>query len=202
MASRIKVEVTQDDIDAALRNDSTRCAVAVALARTIPDASRIMVDVQTIRYTDGRGVRRVYLTPQDAERYVIAFDAGDPIEPFGFGLYDSQRVNVPRRPFTAEGRARKAAAEAVKYAERKAAKVAADPDATPAQRTMAAEQVAAKRERQAVAASMPGPGQTSEHPPVDDGVINAKRAARRVAAKGAATNVRNYGHRALRINQR
>jgi hypothetical protein len=197
---RIKVDVTQEDIDQAVRSNSRKCAVAVALARTLPDATRISVDVQTVRFTDGRGVRRIYLTPTAPERYLISFDAGDKIEPFSFGLYDSQRVNVPRHPKTSTGKARDSAAAAVKYAEKKVSRLNADPNVTDTERALAYQQLAAKRERYEAAAAEPGPTQRTETPPEDDGVINAKkRGVRRYA--GAATNVRQYGHRVMRINQ-
>ena len=48
---RFKVEVTEEDISKAQRNNSYKCVVAQAIARTIPDATRIEVDTQAIRFT-------------------------------------------------------------------------------------------------------------------------------------------------------
>ena len=57
-----EVAVTQEDIDHALRKDSSRCVVATAIARVFPKASRIVVDVHSIKFTDGPR-RYTYLTP-------------------------------------------------------------------------------------------------------------------------------------------
>jgi hypothetical protein len=75
---RYAVDVTQEDIDRAKRNDSYRCVVVQALARTIPQASSIRVDTQTIRFRVG-DERLQYLTPNSAAQYVVDFDAGDKI---------------------------------------------------------------------------------------------------------------------------
>jgi hypothetical protein len=100
---RRKVEVTKVDIERGLRNDSSLCVVATALARSIPEATRILVDTQTIRYTDATNGRRyAYLTPIKAQAYVVAFDAGDTIEPFAFWLNDP--VPMRQHILTEEGR--------------------------------------------------------------------------------------------------
>jgi hypothetical protein len=88
---RIKVRVTENDIKWAVREDSTRCMVAKALARQVDDAHRIEVDTQTIRFTTATG-RFAYLTPLRVQQYVAAFDAGDPVEPFEFSLRNGLRI--------------------------------------------------------------------------------------------------------------
>lgn len=201
MPRAIRVEVTQDDIDRAMRSDSSRCVVAQAVARTVPHATRISVDIQTVRFTDGDGVRRVYLTPTAVEQYVVGFDAGDEIKPFAFGLYESQRVNVPRKAKSTAGRKRDAAADSVKRATRALAKINADPEASEAQRIVAAERVAAAEQARAETyANTQGepwhPPAEERRPPEMEGVITAKRAP----AKGAGSNERKYGHRVLRLN--
>lgn len=80
--TRYTFEVTREDIEAATRRNSSRCAVATAIQHALPQASRVLVDMQTIRFTVDNEVRLVYLTPQEAQQYIIAFDAGDPIKPF------------------------------------------------------------------------------------------------------------------------
>lgn len=97
MSRRIRINVTQRDIEHGIRGDSSRCMVVVALARAVPNASRIEVDTQTIRFTDGDGDRWAYITPPIAEAYVVEFDAGDPIEPFAFTLDRERAVKVRRR---------------------------------------------------------------------------------------------------------
>lgn len=96
MTTRINVEVTETDISKAIVSDSYKCVVAQAIARTIPDSTRIEVDVQTIRFTRMEtGKRYVYLTPYTVQGYVVAFDAGDVIEPFRFQLRNP--LTVKRR---------------------------------------------------------------------------------------------------------
>lgn len=205
MPRRIAVDVTQEDIDKAMRSDSARCVVAQAIARTLPDARRISVDVQTVRFTDGHGVRRVYLTPVGVEQYVIGFDAGDKIEPFSFGLYDSQRVNVPTKQGTDAGRKRRAAEAKVRDRKAKAAALEADPDATEAERAVAAERVAAAEEHRervtAETAGQPWEAPIAERqPPPQEGIVTNPRS--RAPRLGAGSNNRNYGHRTMRINQK
>jgi hypothetical protein len=100
--TRITVEVTERDIERAHRNDSYTCVVAQAVARTVKEATRIEVDTQTIRFTVD-DERRVYMTPYAVQGYVIAFDAGDAIEPFSFQLRNPRRVG--RRIRTEAGKA-------------------------------------------------------------------------------------------------
>ena len=99
---RIKVHVTENDIKWAVRDDSSRCMVARALAREVDDAQRIEVDTQTIRFSTNKG-RFAYLTPLAVQRYVAAFDAGDPIDPFEFSLRNA--ILLKTRRFSPEERA-------------------------------------------------------------------------------------------------
>jgi hypothetical protein len=96
---QVKVRVTEHDIAWAVRDDSSRCMVARALARELPDAARIEVDTQTIRFTTHKG-RFAYLTPLMVQRYVAAFDAAEPIEPFEFMLRNPMQLK--RRVFSQE----------------------------------------------------------------------------------------------------
>lgn len=93
---RFSVQVTPRDIEKAHINDSYNCVVSQAIARSIPDATRIETDVQAIRFTRG-DQRYVYLTPYAVQGYVVAFDAGEAIHPFTFQLRDPQLVKVKRR---------------------------------------------------------------------------------------------------------
>lgn len=111
------INVTQDDIDKADVKNSSRCVVARAVARTIPDATRISVDVQSIRFTSG-GERRIFLTPYAVAGYVVAFDAGEPIHPFTFRLRNDQEMKVRRSVRTPAGKAKATAAQGVRNAKR------------------------------------------------------------------------------------
>jgi hypothetical protein len=88
-STRINVEVHQEDIDRAMKNHSSKCVVATALARTVKDVERIDVDMQTIRFSIG-DKRMVYLTPWRVQDYIVGFDAGETIEPFQFQIRDPQ----------------------------------------------------------------------------------------------------------------
>jgi hypothetical protein len=173
--SRINVEVTDSDIKGAKRGDSFICAVSVAIARTVPDATRIEVDSQTIRFTTGDGQRLLYLTPYAVQGYVIGFDAGDPIEPFHFQLRDPQRV--ARRLTTPDGKKVTRAARSARDAKKESSASLEDV-------RKAAKISYSKARKQAS-----GPLTIS-----DDG---GRRPTPRVFKKKA----RSYGHRLLRINQ-
>jgi hypothetical protein len=99
---RLKVQVTQHDIEWGARDDSSRCMVSRAVAREVDDATRIEVDTQTIRFSTAAG-RFAYLTPLTVQRYVAAFDAGDKVEPFSFTLQNPLRIK--QRVLTPEERA-------------------------------------------------------------------------------------------------
>jgi hypothetical protein len=90
---RFWVDCTQKDIDKGIINNSSKCVVAQSLARAKKDARRIVVDTQTIRFTEG-DQRLVYLTPFVVQQYVVAFDAGDLITPFRFQLRDPVKAKT------------------------------------------------------------------------------------------------------------
>ena len=110
---------------------------------TIPGATRVEVDLQTIRFSlDGE--RHVFLTPWSVSDYVIAYDAGDDdeLQPFSFTLRPSHAVGskVRRQVFTEEGTKVDAARNRVRKAKakkEKAATVAIDPDASAPERAQA-----------------------------------------------------------------
>jgi hypothetical protein len=223
----IRVQVTAADIKKATRNSSMNCAVAVAIARVIPDATRIEMDTQTMRWTSG-GERHIYLTPPSVIGYVIAFDAGDPIKPFGFTLNWQRRFQVKKAVTTPAGGAVAKARSAKARADKRLAAVKAAAPVT-------AKAPTAKAPAKAPTAKAPAP-KAPKAPAGDPGAaaeyagIVAKRAAEaeaarhqleavaakhkgqpRVTVSGAGryqapptvwkTKVRAYGHRVLRINQ-
>ena len=86
-APKITVDVTREIIDQAEQRDSAHCMVAEAVKQAFPRASKISVDVQTIRFTDpDLGRRYAYLTPRRAQYAIVDFDAGRPTEPFRLQL--------------------------------------------------------------------------------------------------------------------
>lgn len=216
-SGRIRIQITEQDIAKATQNNSMRCVVAQAIARTIPTASRIDVDLQTIRWSQD-GVRNVWLTPYTVSGYVIAFDAGDTIEPFTFMLDPRRRVPVKQQRKTKAGSDISTAAGRKRRLARKvtqlelAAKGETDPPPTKGQRAVAVEQLPAVREEAAKAAQLEaetraaheGQKQTERvnlqpegvNPNIGDKVHTdpPRRTIR--------TSERHYGMRVLRVNQK
>ena len=76
--NRINVDVTQALIEAAIRNNSNQCAVARAIAATVPDVCNVTVDIQTIRFSRPADRERlIFLTPWKVQQHIQAFDAGE-----------------------------------------------------------------------------------------------------------------------------
>lgn len=99
MGKRVTIEVTEADIEQAVPKDSGHCAIADAIARQIPGAANVTVDLQTIRWSDrDKGKRYVYLTPRVAQILLLDFDRGDRdrCEPLTFRLIEPVQV-VPIR---------------------------------------------------------------------------------------------------------
>jgi hypothetical protein len=94
---KVRVEVTQQDIDRGRPRDSGRCVVATALARSLPEAHHFLVDVAAIRFTLNEE-RWHYIPPTVVAAYVVAFDAGDVLEPMTFELRDALVRPIVRRP--------------------------------------------------------------------------------------------------------
>jgi hypothetical protein len=192
--TRINVEVTERDIERAHKNDSYTCIVSQAIARTVTDATRIETDVQLIRFTRG-GVRYGYLTPYAVQGYVVAFDAGDPIQPFSFQLRDPR---ILRRTVNTEaGKAIDRARTRQKRAEASPAPPA-PPEGRGGKPPVAASKKAATGapqagELEAVKAAYAA----AQKSRTVAGGSDARRAPPRVFKK----KTRMYGHRLLRINQ-
>ena len=179
--NRFDIEITERDIANGIREDSTKCVVAQAIARTIPDAMRIDVDTQSLRFTYF-DQRLVYLTPPAVSEYVVAFDAGDPIEPFRFHLRNPVRVKRALR--TDAGKAR--------HREYDREMRAAIRDAQPSESRAAALQRAAVRR----AAAPPNAAAGNELP-----TLIPDRGMRRAPPRVFKTKQRRYGHRVLRWNR-
>jgi hypothetical protein len=182
--TRITVEVTEDDILRAHRNDSYKCVVSQAIARTVPKATNIETDTQTVRFSV-EGERRIYLTPYAVQGYVIAFDAGDPIEPFSFQLRDPKRI--ARKIRTETG---KEAALAAQKARRKIQKSAKSKGVAVVKEEESASARAAYR---AVAEASKDKKMSTERAPEKGGSAGPPLVFKRKR--------RMYGHRLLRINR-
>jgi hypothetical protein len=87
----VVIPVTQECIDESLERDSSHCMTALAIAQAIPDARRIAVDLQTIRFSR-KGLRYVFLTPHICQDNIIHFDQGEraEIKPFTLRMRPAQ----------------------------------------------------------------------------------------------------------------
>lgn len=83
----MKVAVEKSHIQNGVERDSTMCMIADAIKSKRPSLKYVTVDVQSIRFTDlDKGKRYVFLTPPVAQRNLLRFDQGKPVQPFTFSL--------------------------------------------------------------------------------------------------------------------
>lgn len=108
MKASITVRVTDQDIARGVQAHSGKCMIAEALKRAYPEADKVMVDIQTIRFTDSETDERLlWLTPFNIQDLIVAFDAGElsRLEPVGFRLLRRSAQEVQRQlPATPEDR--------------------------------------------------------------------------------------------------
>jgi len=92
---RPRFQITQDIIDNACRQDSRHCMIAEAIKTQIPNASNVIVDIATIRFSDQKkGLRYIYLTPPIAQKALVDFDDGISITPFAFRVKTAQVTSI------------------------------------------------------------------------------------------------------------
>lgn len=90
-APAVKLEITEELIADAIPRDSSHCLWAEAVKAAYPDAQRIAVDIQTIRFTDPKkALRYTYLTPRTAQIALVQFDQGIRPEPHSVQLRRGQ----------------------------------------------------------------------------------------------------------------
>lgn len=85
------VDVNEEDLTFAVKQDRYACAIVRAIQRVRPDAQFVSVNRSTIRFTlpddhmrgqEGRGVRYIFATPDEAISSIIKpFDEGGEITP-------------------------------------------------------------------------------------------------------------------------
>lgn len=102
----MKIIVTKAYIARAIPKHSRLCMIADAIKGARPQARNILVDLQTIRWTDPTtGTRYFYLTPHLAQQRLLEFDLGRAVQPFTFALTTPYRtrpayvVEAPRPPY-------------------------------------------------------------------------------------------------------
>lgn len=83
----MRVSVTKDHIENGVSKHSQHCMIADAVKEARPNAQYIIVDLQTIRFSDPeKGKRFTYLTPAVAQHNLLKFDQGKTVAPFSFSL--------------------------------------------------------------------------------------------------------------------
>jgi hypothetical protein len=97
VAGPVKIHVTPELIERATYRDSRHCVVAEALQLARPHFKNILVDLQTIRWTNPRTRKRyICLTPEIAGQALVDFDQGNPIQPFTVNLDPIQATEMKR----------------------------------------------------------------------------------------------------------
>lgn len=90
-APRLQLEIDEDLIDQSTQRHSGHCMIAEAVKVAYPNARRVSVDLQTIRFSDySKGLRYTYLTPRVGQVALVKFDQGMKPEPFAVQLRNGQ----------------------------------------------------------------------------------------------------------------
>mgnify|MGYP007031251264 CR=1 FL=1 len=82
----VKVRVTQDDIDAGVRDDCNLCPVALAAMRAVPQAKMAAVTYADVRLVMGASQIVTAKLPDRAILAIVEFDSSGAMEPFEFDL--------------------------------------------------------------------------------------------------------------------
>lgn len=116
----MRVTVSKEHIENGVEKNSQHCMIADAIKAACPKAQYIMVDLQSIRFSDkSKKKRYVYMTPAIAQHNLIQFDQGNPVKPFTFSLttpakatamqgkHTTERAKATNRKATAKYRAKR-----------------------------------------------------------------------------------------------
>lgn len=118
------VEVTRFLIDNAETRNSGHCMIAEAVKQAFPKATRVSVDLQTIRFSySDKGERYVYLTPRSAQVALVRFDQELHTAPFTFRLRGGSVTSMTRRAAAPSTKRAQAKAKAERAAKKGAQKV-------------------------------------------------------------------------------
>jgi hypothetical protein len=83
----MKIRIDRTHIANAIKGDASHCMIAESIREKFPQARWVLVDMQSIRWTDRvQGKRYKYLTPRLAQHALLKFDRGEPVQPFSIGL--------------------------------------------------------------------------------------------------------------------
>lgn len=81
-----RIQITEDDISYAQRQNRWGCAIVRAVQRSRPEATFVRADAEAIAFTE-HGHRYTYSTPPAAiERVIKPLDQGKPVKPTSFEL--------------------------------------------------------------------------------------------------------------------
>jgi hypothetical protein len=83
---KLKIEVTQEDIDKGKRDDCTSCPIALAAIRT--GATSAFVDSDSIHIVAENERGLFFKLPLKAQQFIHDFDYSRPVSPFSFVLGD------------------------------------------------------------------------------------------------------------------
>jgi hypothetical protein len=113
---RVKIQVSKDTINAAKPGDAAHCMIAESVRAEYPAARWVLVDLQSIRFTDReKGFRYIYMTPRAVQRRLINFEQGVKPAPFSFLLAEGKTRAVQKAPaIAASPKLHKAAAKGQK----------------------------------------------------------------------------------------
>jgi hypothetical protein len=86
---RIKLEVTQQDIDRGKRGECDKCAVALALSRQLPQYEPSVGNLSGITLYDKESRLPIYEcdNTKKIQEFISKFDAGEPVKPDTFSLF-------------------------------------------------------------------------------------------------------------------
>ena len=83
--SRVKIQVTAENIQNACKANTNYCMIAEAIKAQLPGVRNVSVDMMHVRWSDPeKGWRYIYMTPKPAQYALIRYDMGLEIEPFSF----------------------------------------------------------------------------------------------------------------------
>lgn len=96
-APKVRIELTQQDIDDGIARDSNHCMYAESMKRSLLelgiDARSVSVDLATMRFTDPKKkLRYIYMTPRVAQVNLVNFDRGVKPEPMALTLRNGHVV--------------------------------------------------------------------------------------------------------------
>lgn len=82
----VRVRVTQEDIDAGVRDDCNRCPLALAVMRAVPQAKMAVVTYASVKLVMDATTLVTAKLPDRATLAIVEFDSSGTMSPFEFDL--------------------------------------------------------------------------------------------------------------------